>query len=177
MKIYAESLKTFVDFAKASMSFQCSRKALEALETLKNGDYVITITQPAKKRTAQQNRYLWELLGQISAKENGNRSEDVEIYCQLVEQAGAKCEYLMGLPGMEDRLKQVFRVVKIVDDRLYNGRQMNVYKCFYGSSKLDTREMGILIDKTIERAEADGIDTDYYRRLLIEDYDKQFKNR
>jgi hypothetical protein len=33
---------------------------------------------------------------------------------------------------------------------------------------MDTKEMSILIDKTIERAEADGIDTDAWRMLLYD---------
>ena len=169
MKVFAENLRTAIkDFGTVSLTFECSRNAIEAVERLKKGDYIITFTKPSNKRSLAQNRYLWELLGQISVKENGNRADDVEIYCQLVEQAGVKCEYLLALPQAEERLRSVFRVVKAVDDREYNGQLMIVFKCFYGSSKMNTKEMSMLIDKAIERAEMDGIDTEVWRTLLYE---------
>ena len=169
MKISARGLKTSIPpFGDVSIKFDCSGKARESLEALKTGDYIISITKPNKARSLQQNRYLWELIGQIAMKENGNKAEDVQIYMQLIEASGAKVEYLMGLPEIEPRLKRVFRVVTVVDSRDYNGKTMNVYKCFYGSSKMSTEEMGKLIDKTIERAELDGIDTEPWRVYLYE---------
>ena len=169
MKVLAEKLRIAIhQLGTVAMMFECSGNALEALEKVKEGDYIISITKPTNKRSLQQNRYLWELIGHICTEENGSRADDVEIYCQLVEQAGVKCEYLLALPQAEERLRRVFRVVKIVDDREYNGQMMYVFKCFYGSSKMDTKEMSMLIDKTIERAEADGIDTNVWRRLLYE---------
>lgn len=169
MRILAENVRTAIkEFGTVALTFECSRNALEMIERLKKGDYIISLTKPSNKRSLAQNRYLWELLGQISVKENGSRADDVEIYCQLVEQAGVKCEYLLALPQAEERLKRVFRVVKAVDDREYNGQLMYVFKCFYGSSKMDTKEMSMLIDKTIERAETDGIDTEVWKTLLYE---------
>ncbi|MBE6129579.1 MAG: hypothetical protein E7185_09920 [Erysipelotrichaceae bacterium] len=168
MKISARNVKTAVtDFGKVSISFECSRNAIAAIERLKMGDYELSIQKPSNKRTGLQNSYLWELLGQISLKENGNREDDESIYCQLIEKVGSKCEYLMGLPDVKEGLERSFRVVKVVDDREYNGKHMNVYKCYYGSSQMNTKEMAALIDAAIERAEACGIDTDYYRMKLL----------
>ena len=169
MKIWIKDLKTSIsDMGRVTLSFDCSRKALGEIEKLKNGEYELSIKKVGNKRTAAQNRYLWELIGQICVKENGNRADDEEIYIQLLEQAGVKCEYIMGLPEIEMSLRRAFRSVKIVDHRDYNGKGMNVYKVFFGSSTMDTKEMASLIDKTIERAEADGIDTDYWRRMLCD---------
>lgn len=168
MKISARDVKTAVtDYGRVSISFNCSRNAITAIERMKNGDYELSIEKPTNKRTGQQNSYLWELLGQISLKENGSREDDENIYCQLIEKVGAKCVYLMGLPETKDELERSFRVVKVVDDRDYNGKQMHVYKCFYGSSMMNTKEMAMLIDATIERADAAGIDTDYYKVKLL----------
>jgi hypothetical protein len=168
MKISARDVKTAVtDYGRASISFNCSMNSITALGQLKNGDYELSIEKPTNKRTGQQNSYLWELLGQISLKENGSREDDENIYCQLIEKVGAKCVYLMGLPETKDELERSFRVVKVVDDRDYNGKLMHVYKCYWGSSKMDTKQMAMLIDATIERAEAAGIDTDYYKVKLL----------
>ena len=142
MIISAKNLKTAVTELKATISFECSWKAKEALEKLKSGDYEISITKQNNKRSKAQNRYLWELLGQISMKENGNTSDDFRIYCQLIEAVGVKCEYMMVLADDEilERLRKVYRVVKILELRTYNGKPMWMLKCFYGSSQLDTKD-------------------------------------
>lgn len=170
MLISAKNLKTSVTESKATISFECSWRAKAAIETLKSGDYEISITKKSNKRTNAQNRYLWELLGQISMKENGNTSDDFNIYCQLIEESGVKSEYMlvMAEEDIVSRLKRVYRVVKILENREYNGRAMWMLKCYYGSSKLDTKEMGLLIDKTIERAEMVGIDTEPWRERFYE---------
>lgn len=170
MIVSAKNLNRFITDGQVAITFECSWKAKEALEQLKSGDYELSIVQQKKGRTLAQNRYLWELLGQISVAENGNTADDINIYCQLIEQCGAKCEYMLvpAEEGVIDRLKRVYRAVKVLQARPYNGRAMWMVKCFYGSSKMDTKEMGQLIDKTIERAEADGIDVDPWRERFNE---------
>lgn len=170
MLMSAKALRTSVTDGRCSISFECSWRAKAALEKLKSGDYEISITKKSKKRTNAQNRYLWELIGQISMKENGSTADDFNIYCQLIEESGAKCEYFI-VPAEDAvivRLKKVYRAVKILENRMYNGKAVWVVKCYYGSSKLDTKEMALLIDKTIERAEMDGIDTEPWRERLYE---------
>lgn len=172
MKISAKGLRTGIrGIGEAVISFKCSRNALEWLESLKPGDYELSIVKPSKKRTGQQNALLWELIGQICMKEDGNRAGDIDLYCQLIEEAGVKCEYYMSLPEGEAGLRKVFRGVKVIDDRIYMGRTFYVYKCYFGSSTMNTKEMSMLIDKAIERAEAVGIDTDYWKGVIYESED------
>lgn len=166
MKIYARDLKTgFSESGRVTISFECGWKAKASIEMLKKGDYELDIKSKKDQRTMAQNRYLWELIGQIAMKENGNKAEAEDIYMQLLEAAGAKCEYLEMLEMAVDRFTQLAQVkfIKIVERRIRNGKPTVMCKCFYGSSKMDTKEMGILIDKTIERAEADGIDTEAWK--------------
>ena len=170
MIISVKDLITYITDDKVSLTFKCSYKAKAMLEKLKRGEYELTIVKAKKGRSLAQNRLLWELLGQISMKENGNTNEDVNIYCQLIEQSGAKCEYML-VPadeGVLDRLRRVYRAVKVLQRRNYNGRDMWMVKCFYGSSKMDTKEMGVLIDKTIERAYMAGIDVEPWREKFNE---------
>lgn len=165
MIISAKNLMRYLSDGQCAITFECSWKAKEALEKLERGDYEVSIVKQKKGRSLAQNRYLWELLGQISIKENGDTSEDINIYCQLIEQCGVKCEYML-IPAEEDvvnRLSRVYRAVKVLQTRQYNGKRMWMVKCFYGSSKMDTKEMSVLIDKTIERAEATGIDVEPWR--------------
>lgn len=177
MKIYAEKLKTgFKDDGRVILTFDCGWRGKQAIEALKSGNYELDIKEHRNNRSLAQNRYLWELIGQIAMKENGNKADTEEIYMQLLEQAGAKCEFFEMLEDAVDRFKKVaeIRSIKIVDRRIRNGKKTVMCKCFYGSSKMDTKEMSLLIDKTIERAEADGIDTDAWRSLL---YDSRLSNQ
>lgn len=143
-----------------------SDSALKGLSGLEIGEYEVNITKPKNKRTLAQNRLLWELIGQISLAENGSHADTMDIYVQLIEQAGAKATYLQGLPEVQKELEKIFRVVQIVDTRESNGAETHVYKCFYGSSTFNTEEMSRLIDLTLIRAENDGIVTDYWKGLL-----------
>lgn len=174
MIISAKNLTRFLSDGQCAITFECSWKAKEALEGLERGDYELSIIKQKKGRSPAQNRYLWELLGQISIAENGNTSEDINIYCQLIEQCGAKVEYML-IPAEEEvvhRLQRVYRAVKVLQARSYNGKTMWIVKCYYGSSKMDTKEMSLLIDKTIERAEMDGLDVDPWRERFNENTER-----
>ena len=54
-------------------------------------------------------------------------------------------------------LKTSFRAIRKIAEDEINGRTMNVYQCFYGSSKFDTAEMTKLIDHVITRLHDLGI--------------------
>lgn len=170
LKINAHNvdIHTFLN-GSVTIAFDCSSISRAHLNDLKSGeDYFIEIKNVRKSRTLNQNALLWELIGQICEAENGNKAETEDIYIQLIEESGASVDFLMTLPECEEDLKKVFRVVKAVDKREYKGKEMIIFKCFVGSSNFDTKQMSILIDKTIERAERDGLEIEYYKEQFQE---------
>ena len=153
------------------MTFDCSPIISANLRDLKKEEeYTFEIEKARQKRSKSQNSLLWELIGQICEAENGNKKETEDIYLQLLEEASSSVQFLMTIPEAEDDLKKVFRIVKAVDEREYNGRMMTIFKCFIGSSQMDTKQMSILIDKAIIRAETDGLQVEYYKEEF-EKYD------
>ena len=92
-----------------------------------------------------------------------NQSE-IEIYTLSLEEANAKYIYLLGTPEVEDELKKNFRAVRVVRPTIENGKEFIVYKCFVGTSKMDTAEMKKVLDIIIAWAEELGIETneEYY---------------
>lgn len=135
---------------------------LKQLDTSKT--YALDIKEVKSKRSIEQNKLLWKLLGEIDKVMNGGRSDDVmNIYTLALEKANAKFEYLGALPQTEEMLKQNFRAVKFIKKIDLNGVEGNMYKCFIGSSKMDTKEMSLLIDTAMDMAEQVGIDTDWYK--------------
>lgn len=117
------------------------------IDGLEKGTYSFEIKKPKSKRSLQQNSLFWKMCHQISEQLN----EDVlDTYIHLLEDTNAKFEYVMGLETIENELKKNFRAVKVVRPEYVNGKKFIVYKCFIGSSKFDTKEMNMLIDKAIE---------------------------
>ena len=125
--------------------------------------YSLEIKEVKSKRTLQQNKYMWALIHEIAHHESMNQNE-VEIYSLALEEANSKYIYLMGTPEAEDELKKNFRAVRVVRPTIENGKEFIVYKCFIGTSKMDTKEMKKVLDIIIAWAEELGIETneEYY---------------
>jgi len=133
------------------------------LEIEPNKEYVLELKEVRSKRTLQQNKYMWALIHRIADHESMQMNE-IEIYTSALEEANAKYIYLLGIAEAENELRKNFRAVKVVRPTYENGKEYIVYKCFVGSSKLDTKEMKKLLDIIIGWAEELGIEIneEYY---------------
>lgn len=116
--------------------------------------YRLQMTEIKSKRTIQQNNALWVLIDEI-AQRTGNDSMDV--YCKALEEAGAKYQYIACLPDAEQMLRKAFRCIKLVNQFEHKGKTFNQYRCYEGSSKMDTKEMSMLLDTVIKMAAEMGI--------------------
>ncbi len=135
-------------------------------------EFTGTFSDKRNKRSLDQNALMWKLLTIYSDALNGGRRGGItpeEIYMQMLSKYGI-AEFLMVLPEAEKTLKEAFRVVQKVDTRDYNGVEMNVYKCYFGSSKYDTKEMSNLIEGIFDELALIGVDagtsveiTEYYK--------------
>lgn len=121
-------------------------------------EYVLELKEYKSRRTLQQNKYMWVLIHKIANHET-IQMDEVEIYASALEEANAKYIYLMGIPKAEPELRKNFRAVKVVRPTHEKGKEYIIYKCFVGSSKLDTKEMKKLLDIIVAWAEELGIKT------------------
>lgn len=129
--------------------------------------YSIDIKEAKSKRSLQQNKYLWALLSDIDKRVNGERSNDEwSIYINALERTGAKYEYIVCIKEAEELLKENFRAIKFIKNVDVNGKEGCMFKCFYGSSKMNTKEFSLLIETVLDMAQAVGIETTYYENLL-----------
>ena len=133
------------------------------LEIETDKDYILELKEVKSKRSLQQNKYMWALIHRIASHKDMNQTE-VEIYTSALEEANAKYIYLLGIAEAENELRKNFRAVKVVRPTYENGKEYIVYKCFIGSSKMNTDEMTKLLEIIIAWAEELGIETDeqYY---------------
>ena len=114
------------------------------------------ITRIKDKKTLQQNRYMWSLIDQIAQKQN---QDEMEIYCQALQEANAKYTWLEGLPEIKEKLLQVYRAVQITRYEERFGKQFAIFKCYEGTSKYDKKEMMELLEIIVGWAEELDIPT------------------
>ena len=114
------------------------------------------ITRIKDKKTLQQNKYMWELISQIAQKQN---QDEMEVYCQALQEANAKYTWLEGLPEIKEKLLQVYRAVQITRYEERFGKQFAIFKCYEGTSKYDKKEMMELLEIIVGWAEELDIPT------------------
>lgn len=129
--------------------------------------YSINISKARDKRTDKQNKYMWALIGEIDKARNGERSnDDWEIYLEALLRAGAKFTHLLVEPEAETMLKNSFRAIQLVRAIRVGDKLFNDYKCFYGSSKLDKKEMMEVIETLLDMASECGLDIVYWKDVF-----------
>ncbi|WP_462385213.1 hypothetical protein [Intestinibacillus massiliensis] len=127
-------------------------KAISDAMRKAGGVFLAEIKTRTNARTLRQNNMMWALLEIMAAAKNGRPTGDGswECYIEMLEACGAKYEHIMCLRQAAPELKQMFRAIREQESRQYNGKDMVVCKCFVGSSKFDTKEMGLLIDTVLD---------------------------
>lgn len=118
--------------------------------------YAVEIKEPKSKRSLEQNKLLWKMVNEIAKKQY---QDEMEVYIQVLEEANTKFTWIKGLKETKEELLKVFRAVKITR---YDEDGLAVFKCFYGSSKMNTKEMSELLDIVISWANELGIPTQEY---------------
>ena len=115
-------------------------------------DKIYEIKEYKKKRTRNQNSYYWELLNQLSKK---LRIAPEELHYELIKKSCPFSEFLV--PDEAD-----LRAIEYYEERgkiTKNNKLFKIIRVYVGSSKLDTVEMGILLDNLIEECKLQGIET------------------
>lgn len=121
---------------------------------VEDGKYSIEITDYKKNRSLNQNALLWKIINAISKKENGSYAGAEDIYLNLLEMAGAKCEYLLVSNEAVEGLKSLYRDIRVVKE----DKGKSIVKAYYGSSKMNTQEMSELIKVAEDYAIEVGLD-------------------
>lgn len=113
-----------------------------------NKVYAIDMRERKSKRSIDQNRLLWKMLGEL---EKVSGESMMNWYIKSLIDCNAKPEYLVGSEELFASLVLVFRAVKPIGKRMIlndKGEEVEgiIYQCFIGSSKFNVQEMNKLID-------------------------------
>lgn len=81
--------------------------------------------------------------------------------------ADIKYEVIQFIAEALPLIKDQFRAVKVIEHRQIKNNDCIVAKCFYGSSNFDKEEMSRLIDVALDYAAQSGVDTTFYKQMLL----------
>ena len=155
-------MKTFIKVRQIFKNIKSQMLLIENLHMDLDLDidkaYILELKEVKSKRTIKQNKMMWALIKRI-AYHKDMLQEPIDIYISALEEANLKSTYLLAPEDAETELRKNFRAVKVVRPEMFKGRKMIVYKCFLGSSKLNTKEMTQLIEIVKYWAEELGIET------------------
>lgn len=120
-----------------------------AKSIVRNTPFRVALTEVGNRRTLNQNALMWALIHEISIKLS---QSDEDTYINALELAEAKFEYVACLPEAEHILTNNYRAVKLMNSFEHNGKTFNQYRVYDGSSRMNTKEMGKLLDTVIQMA-------------------------
>lgn len=115
-------------------------------------DKIYEIKEYKQSRTLNQNSYYWKLLNELSRKV---RIPSEELHFELLKKSVPFTEYLV-LAEADLRAIEYYEIKGQIEK---NDNVYNIVRVYVGSSKLDTVEMGILLDNLIEECKLQGIET------------------
>lgn len=120
---------------------------------------VVTVQEYRNTRSLEQNSMLWALLEEMARHLNSGRTGGVtswDCYLDMLERFGGKFEYLECTKEALPALQNMFRHIKVVEER--KGGKTVMCKAYIGSSNYDTAEMTQLIEGVLDVLAEYGIE-------------------
>lgn len=135
---------------------------ISLLETITDKDLAITIKQYRKKRSLDANAYHWVLCTKIAGVLNTSKEEVHNLMLRSYGQIAldeSDSPMAFSMLSKFDLERRTDMHVKAIGHRFLNGKSVTDYVFIKGSREYDTKEMSVLIDGTVQEAEALGIET------------------
>ena len=148
---------------KLNVTFQISTEPIDELNTLASLDEVDIIAKKhRKKRSLDANAYFHVLVGKIADKLciSKARCKNILIgrYGQQEFLDDGQQVVLKTNIGVDQMLEQEFLHCKPCGCKIENDSEVIFYKVYRGSHTLDSKEMSILIEGTVQEAKSQGIE-------------------
>ena len=158
-KMQDEDGNTIISFVVSGSNKYAANMSVEELKKISGSKISVEAKQYKSKRSLEQNKLLWALLGKMAFATTGSKDkiETEDCYCQMLERANVECDFLLCLPKARELLEQNFRVVKEIGEREVNGKVLKMYQVWLGSSTFDTKQMTELIEVTLDKLAELGV--------------------
>lgn len=127
------------------------------------------VKEYSEKRGLKANSYYWELVNQLA---NVLRISKEELHLLLLQRYG-QSEMVSVLATID--VKPYFKYYLEAGQSILNGKTFKHYKVYKGSSKMNRKEMSILIDGLVSECQEVGIETKSQKEIdsLLESWDKK----
>lgn len=134
-----------------------------------NKDKQYEVKEHSEKRGLKANNYYWELVNQLA---NALRISKEELHLLLLQRYG-QSEMVSVLATID--VKYYFKYYLEAGESILNGKTFKHYKVYKGSSKMDRKEMSILIDGLVSECQEIGIETKSQKEIdsLLESWGKK----
>lgn len=133
---------------------------LSCIDDLKDKDLSIELKPYFKKRSKNANNYMWELLGQLSAK---LRIPPEEIYRECIRDVGDNYTVVCVQTKDKDKVKRGWEssgigwLAEELDSQINGCTNLRL---FVGSSMYNTAQMSRLVDIVVQECKEQGIQTE-----------------
>lgn len=141
----------------------------------KEKKYEIEIKDIKSKRSIEQNRLMWALIGEIDKEINGRYKEPWDVYLIALERAGAKYTDITIIEDAVATFTDKFRACKELNSFVDEGVIFKTIRCFHGSSTMNTKEMTELIETILDIAAEIGLNISTWKNELNEINHTKFK--
>ena len=157
---------TFTRTGEQIISFSTRADFTEAFDTLKDCDVDVEIKKHRKKRSNDANNYCWVLCQKIADKlsdEDVKKTKE-EIYRASIREIGVYKDFSNLSPSDAKTLRTAWEMLGtgwVTEQVDFSQAGENVtIRCYYGSSRYNTKQMSRLIDNLVEDCKALGIPTE-----------------
>ena len=161
MEAQFEKAKMITDAEGTWLAIKMPRwNIMSFLETMKPKKYTCIIKEFRKKRSQDANAYMWVMVGKIAA---AVLATPEEVYRDLLKDIGDNYEVFAVRNEFVERFPDIWAadhigwIAENIGPSSEEGHTN--FRCFYGSSVYDTKQMSRLIDRVIEECKELGIET------------------
>lgn len=165
-KISDMSLDFETGRARLTVTVNEKQNAMKMYDELKNCEKLdIKIAKHRKKRSNDANSYFWTLCGKLADKlsNDGDIHTKEEIYKRAIQEIGVYKDFCNLSPSDAKTLRHAWEMLGtgwITEqvDYMPDGENV-IVRCYYGSSRYNTKQMSRLISGIVQDCEAVGIET------------------
>ena len=157
---------TFTRSGEQIISFSTKTDFTEAFDSLKDFDVDVEIKRYRQKRSLDANAYCWVLCEKIADKlaDEDVKQTKEEVYRAAIREIGIFKDFSNLSPDDAKTLRTAWGMlgtgwVTEQVDFSQDGEKVTI-RCYYGSSRYNTKQMSRLIDNLVEDCKALGIPTE-----------------
>ena len=140
---------------------------IDYINTLKDGEYTLTIDKKKRPRSLRSNNYSWLLTDKLSDVMviRGVKISKDEMHAEMIFRYGqpmldANGEVVIYSTSQDVKMPEFFPYAKEIGTSEPNGKMFTHYRIYRGSHEYSSQEMSVFISGIVEECKEQGIQTE-----------------